>query len=152
MLGALPYSQYDMPIEFSPIDQTALAIVLLAQTPDSCVVFHPFNHHRELLGDILERMANIGFDLSLVDEDDFQKRMDDAKNDPMKAEKMSGLIAYINAAHGKQTMVPRTVNQYTMQILYRMNFKWDMTTWDYIDRMFATLHGFGYFDDPSADL
>ena len=152
MLGALPYSQYDMPIEFSPINQTALAIVLLAQTPDSCVVFHPFNHHRELLGDILERMANIGFDLSLVDEDDFQKRMDDAKNDPMKAEKMSGLIAYINAAHGKQTMVPRTVNQYTMQILYRMNFKWDMTTWDYIDRMFATLHGFGYFDDPSADL
>ena len=152
MLGALPYCQYDMPIEFSPINQTALAIVILAQTPDSCVVFHPFNHHRELLGDILERMKNIGFKISLVDEDEFQRRMNEAKKDPEKAEKMSGLIAYVNAAHGRQTVVPRTVNQFTMQVLYRLQFKWDMTTWDYIDRMFATLHGFGYFNESNDDL
>ena len=148
MLGSLPFSEYDMPVEFSPIDETALAIILLATTPDDCVIFHPFNHHRELMGDILERLTGLGFDVTAVEEDEHARRMEQAKADPAKAERLAGLLAYVNAAHGRRTVNPDVVNRQTMQVLYRLGFRWDATTRDYIDRMLVAINGLGFFDEP----
>ena len=66
MLGCCPYEQYDQLTEFSPIDETARAIVLLAHTPAECTVFHPYNNHKRLMGDVLSELRRIGTDLRRV--------------------------------------------------------------------------------------
>jgi thioester reductase-like protein len=147
MLRACPYSQFDMPIEFSPVDQTAQAIVLLATTPDECCLFHPYNHHQELLGDVLNRMSEIGQEMQLVEDDEYAHRMEMVQQTEEGAKRLSGLVAYLNTTHGRQSVVPTIQNAYTMQVLYRMGFRWDVTTWDYIDRMLQVINGLGFFDD-----
>ena len=54
VIGMVPYEALDHLFEFSPIDEVAHAIMLLAQTPKECTVFHPNNTHRQFLSDILE--------------------------------------------------------------------------------------------------
>ena len=147
MLRACPYSQFDMPIEFSPVDQTAQAIVLLATTPDECCLFHPYNHHQELLGDVLNRMSEIGQEMQLVEDEEYEHRMEMVQQTEEGAKRLSGLVAYLNTTHGRQSVVPAIQNAYTMQVLYRMGFRWDITTWDYIDRMLQVVNGMGFFDD-----
>ena len=44
-LGCCPIDEYDSPAEFSPVNETAKAVVLLASTPKECNVFQPFNNH-----------------------------------------------------------------------------------------------------------
>jgi len=147
MIGALPYSQFDNTVEFSPVNETARAIVLLSQTPDACCLFHTFNHHKELLGDILERMSYIDINIPVTTDEEFSSRMEEAQKDPQKAERMAGMIAYMNMSHGQTLITPDIVNHQTMQILYRLGFRWNITTWDYIERMLYAINGLGFFNN-----
>ena len=60
MLGCYPYEMTDSPMEFSPINEVAKAIVLLSETPQSCCLFHPFNNHYVHFGDVLAELSQIG--------------------------------------------------------------------------------------------
>lgn len=147
MLGALPYSAYQSPVEFSPIDETSDAICLLAQTNRKCVVFHPYNTHQQMLGDILKEMKTIGKTVRLVEDEEFIEILNVAKLDPEKQEKLSAMLAY----EGKESkdivyMIPAD-NNYTIQVLLRLGFRWDSTSWDYIDRFLKQIDGLYFFDD-----
>ena len=146
MLGACPYSMFDSPVEFSPVDQTAHAIVLLSTTPDGCCLFHPYNHHQELLGDVLNRMSTIRHKIELVEDDEYERRMEFLRQSDEGAKRLSGLVAYQNTTHGRKAVIPAMQNTYTMQVLYRLGFRWDITTWDYIDRMLKAINSLGFFD------
>ncbi len=146
MLGACPYSMFDSPVEFSPVDQTAHAIVLLSTTPDGCCLFHPYNHHQELLGDVLNRMSTIRHKIELVEDDEYERRMDFLRQSDEGAKRLSGLVAYLNTTHGRKAVIPAMQNTYTMQVLYRLGFRWNITTWDYIDRMLKAINSLGFFD------
>ena len=82
MLGCCPYEQFDQPTEFSPIDETARAIVLLAHTPDECTVFHPYNTHTRLMGDVLTGLEKIGTPIRFVEMQEFGMLMQQAAQDP----------------------------------------------------------------------
>ncbi len=140
MLGALPFSAYTSPVEFSPIDETASAICLLAQTNSSCSVFHPYNSHFQLLGDVLSRMKSIGTDLQLVEENCFIELLNAAKTDPSKQEQLSAMLAYENHESGEFVQAIPPSNDYTHQVLLRMGFRWSLVSWDYIDQ-FLQLNG-----------
>ena len=73
ILGCCPFEEYDTPTEFSPIDQTAKAVVLLASTPKECTVFQPFNNHTDLLGDILLGLEKVGNPIRFVEPEEFQQ-------------------------------------------------------------------------------
>ncbi len=49
----VPYSALSAPVEFSPINETARAILLLSTTSANCSIFHPYNHHNLVMGDII---------------------------------------------------------------------------------------------------
>ena len=38
-------------------------------------------------------------------------------------------------------------NAYTMQVLYRMGFRWTPTSTDYVERFIEALEGLGFFDE-----
>ena len=146
MLGCYPYEMTDAPMEFSPINEVAKAIVLLSETPQSCCLFHPFNNHTVHFGDVLAELSQIGNAPQQVENEVFNDALEAAKQDPEKAKRLSSLLAYQDMAHGQKAVMIPTDNQYTTQVLYRLGFRWSSTSWDYVDQMLVTIGGFGYFD------
>jgi hypothetical protein len=49
-------------------------------------------------------------------------------------------------AHGQKTADVERDNDYTTQVLYRLDFAWSPTSWDYVERMLAAIGGFGFFE------
>jgi amino acid adenylation domain-containing protein len=146
MLGCCPYSMRNKQVEFSPINEVAKAILLLATTPSSCCVFHPYNIHTQFLGDVLQGLITVGDGVRFVEQEEFAEALERAKEDPQKAKLMSSLLAYQDMAHGQKTTDVKRDNDYTTQVLYRLNFAWSPTSWDYVERMLTTIGGFGFFE------
>ena len=147
MLGCCPYNLCYTPVEFSPINEVSRAIVLLATTPKACTVFHPYNIHAQYLGDVLSGLSSVGQGIRFVEQEEFQKAMDEAGQDPQKAKQMAAMLAYKDVAHGQKTADVRRDNNYTTQVLLRLGFQWSPTSWDYIERMLKALGGFGFFEE-----
>ncbi len=146
MLGCYPYEMTDTPMEFSPINETAKAIVMLSQTPKECCLFHPYNNHSVHFGDVLAELSQVGKTPIRVEAEDFNMALELAKQNPDKAKKLSSLLAYQDMAHGQKAVFIIPDNQYTAQVLYRLGFHWSSTSWDYVDQMLVTIAGFGYFE------
>lgn len=146
LVGCYPYEGMDAPFELSPIDFTAKAILLLAQTPKNCTVFHPYNNHSLIMSDLYYEMEKVALPARPVENQEYASALDKAKDDPEKAKILSSLIAYQNAAHGKKVYMVGKSNSLTMQVLYRMGFKWPVTSLDYMKRFLLALQGLGYFE------
>ena len=146
MLGCCPFDMRNKNVEFSPINEVAQAIVLLATTPKDCTVFHPYNIHSQFLGDVLAELKSIGKGIRFVEQEEFQKAIDEAGSDPQKAKQLSALLAYKDMGHGQKTADVKRDNDYTTQVLYRLGFAWSPTSWDYVERMLTAIGGFGFFE------
>lgn len=146
LLGCAAYDQLDASMEFSPIDETAHAILLLAGTPQPCVLFHPFNHHAVLYGDVFAAMDKCGLPVTPVERDRFAGVLHEAEADPEKARVLTSMLAYARKASGTPVVVPQAGNAYTMQVLYRLGFRWNPTPASYVEQFLEALEGLGFFD------
>ena len=147
MLGACPYPMLDARMEFSPIDETARAVVLLAGTPEANVVFHAANNHQLPMDDVFARLRkDDGSPLDYVENDEFNRRMKAAEDDPEKSRILSSIIAY-NQAEGQTQYVENAGSvDFTMQVLHRLGFRWNETSSQYVDMIFEQLASLRYFD------
>ena len=146
MLGCCPFEQFDQPTEFSPIDETARAIVLLAHTPDECTVFQPYNTHTRLMGDVLMGLEKIGTPIRFVETQEFGLALQQAAQDPNKASLLTTMLAYQGNAGGKPTRVVDRNNEYTAQVLLRLGFRWSEPDSGYVNRMLTAISQLGFFD------
>lgn len=146
MLGCCPYEQFDQPTEFSPIDETARAIVLLAHTPADCTLFHPYNTHTRLMGDVLTGLEKIGTPIRFVEQQEFGMLVQQAAADPQKASLLTTMLAYKNIAKDQPTQVVDRTNDYTSQVLLRLGFRWTEPDNEYIGRMLSAISQLGFFD------
>ena len=147
MLGCCPHGMRNKRVEFSPINEVAHAICLLATTPKECTVFHPYNIHGQFLGDVLSGLTSVTGGIRFVEQEEFQQAMDEAGQHPQKAKQMAALLAYKDMAHGQKTTDVQRDNDYTTQVLYRLGFSWSPTSWDYVERMLTAIGGFGFFEE-----
>ena len=146
MLGCCPYDQYDQPTEFSPINETARAIVLLATTPKACTVFQPYSSHTRLLGNVLQVLDKLGTKMQFVEPETFGKVIQQAASDPTKATLLTTMLAYQNAAGGQPVHIVERNNAYTSQVLLRLGFQWTEPDNEYIGRMLTAISQLGFFD------
>ena len=147
MMGACPYALLEGRMEFSPIDDSARAMVLLAATPRENCVFNVSNDHYIPMDDILSRLEKIdGKPVEYVEYPEFVQRLEAMKADPEKARVLSSLLAYAQApTHQEAVMNPAATN-FTMQVLHRLGFRWDHTSSYYLDQMFEMLRTLQYFE------
>ena len=146
MLGCCTYAMAASKVEFSPINEVSRAIVRLASSPRECVVFHPYNNHVQLLGDVLNGLSSVSQGVRFVEQEEFNEAISQAKNDPQKANQLASLLAYADAAHGQRVTDVARSNDYTTQVLLRLGVPFSATSWDYVERMLTALGGFGFFD------
>jgi len=147
MLGVLPYSAYLSTVEFSPIDQTAEAICLLAGTNSSCTIFHPYNNHVQMLGDVMNRMESIGKNIRMVEDREFSRILTDAKENENTREDLSAMLAYETRSSGESIRVISPDNNFTMQTLLRLGFRWNPTSWDYVDQFLRQIDSLNFFQE-----
>ena len=146
MLGACPYALLDSRMEFSPIEETARAIILLARTPRANCVFNVSNDHLIPMDDILSRVKlEDGRPLEYVEYDEFAKRLELAKADKEKARTLSSILAYTSTPGGVQMTMNTASTSFTMQILHRLGFSWCETSSKYVEMVFEMLGTIGYF-------
>ena len=123
VIGMVPYGALDQRFEFSPIDEVVHAVMLLSQTPKDCVVFHPYNTHRQFLSDILTGFAAAGITLKRVEPEDFQQALEKMMDNPDLVTLLRPLMAY-NLGGNRKVRNIETSNDYTTQVLYRLGFQW----------------------------
>ena len=146
MLGACPYQMLEGQMEFSPIDQSAKAMVLLATTPLENCVFNVSNNHIIPMDDIFTRLEKIdGQPLEYVEMEEFARRVDEANTNPAKIRIMAPLVAYQQSHAETQGVETLASTVYTMQILHRLGFRWDHTSSEYLDLIFEMLRTLQYF-------
>lgn len=146
MLGACPYPLLEERMEFSPIDETARAVVLLSGTPAANCVFHVSNDHLLPMDDILSRLhRDDGSPLEYLETSAFAQRMEAAKADPEKAKILSSILAYDQAEGQVQLVENQAANRFSMQVLHRLGFRWNETSGAYVDMIFGMLDSMRFF-------
>lgn len=145
-LAAFPMGAMNAPVEFSPIDSTAQAILKLAGTGGGFTVFHPYNNHVIFFSDVISAMNRCGFPIAIVPDEDFGARLHSALEDPEKNGLVSGLIAYLPDDFGDKAYLLDADNRMTTEILYRAGFKWPITGDSYLAGALTALDGLGFFE------
>ena len=99
LIGASPYESLEGQMEFTPIDEAAHAMVLLAGTPLENCVFNVSNNHFVPMDDVLTRLDKIdGNPLEYVENEEFLRRMREVQERPGMARIMAPLVAYQQSA------------------------------------------------------
>ncbi len=150
MLKCAAYDQLDTTMEFSPIDAVADAVVKLSRTPDECTLFHVFNNQNISMEGIFHELNDLGYGIEYVEREAFAKAFKEAQSDPVKAEALTSIMAYMQLPGDRETVRFKRQCEYTMQVLYRLGFAWPVTTWDYIERFVSALSGLGYFEEEGG--
>ena len=146
LLGCFPVNLMDSPVEFSPVDMTAKAVVLLAGTPDSFTVFHANNCHNIHFANVLEAFKDCGYNIDIVDEETFKNRFSEALSDEKKSVAVSSLISY-NGNANENLQWTQSDNSYTVKALYRLGFSWPIVSPQYLVSSLQTLDTLGFFDE-----
>lgn len=145
LVGCYPYNMYGQNKDISPIDDVAKAIVLFAQTPRDCVVFHGNNANRYSLGNFYYEASKAGLNIHAVEIETFNKALEEAKKDPKKLSSLVGLMAYEGMGAGLKPV--DYSNDYSNQVLLRMGFHWPVISSEYVYKLVLQLDGLGFFSD-----
>ncbi|MCQ2288220.1 MAG: amino acid adenylation domain-containing protein [Muribaculaceae bacterium] len=145
-VGCMPYSMCSGTVEFSPINEVARAVVLLATLPSEYTVFHPVCAQRQLFDNVIVCLNRLGINIKTVEDSVYQQALMDAMNDPTKAPILQSLMAY-DASGDKYVVENSDNNSYTFQVLIRLGFRWNFTTWDYMEQFIKAIQELGFFDD-----
>ena len=143
-LGLFPVSGCDAKIDFSPIDEVAKTVLLLAQTPKKFTLFHAANSHEVEMGDVIYSMIESGYNIKIVDDDTFNKALTVMMNDDKKNMLVSSLISYASS----DTLLHKfilTDNSFSIKALYRLGYKWPITDKAYLMRIIESLGSLNYF-------
>lgn len=132
--------------EFSPIDCTAEAILLLAGTDSRFTVFHPCNSHTVQMGDLIAAMNEQGIPIEPVDDDLFTAAMQSAMLDDAKNAKVASLISYLSSDTSEKRSFIQNDNTFTTKVLYRLGFRWPITNETYLAHAIGALKTLGFFD------
>ena len=145
MLGVFPVSAADGTIDFSPIDEVAKTILVLARTSKKYTIFHSANSHEVELGDVIAAMNGYGYAIEMVDDDTFMKRLSAYMEDESKQMDVSCLISYNSSDAVKREYI-LSDNTFTIKALYRLGYKWPITDEKYLDRSILSLSTLGFFE------
>jgi amino acid adenylation domain-containing protein len=143
-LGKFPYSQYSTKIDLTPIDECAQAILLLSTAPDNFHVFHPFNVHSALLGDLIVEMRELGLDVDFASDREYKEALESFGDNPKVAEKLTPLIAYQDSGN-THTVFLQANSSWTANALLHKKWVWSQISDDYMKKLISYLIGVGYF-------
>ncbi len=144
-LHKFPVNSMDVEVDFSPIDEVAKTILLLAKTPRKFTVFHSANSHMVQMGDIVYVLNELGFDIEVVSDDDFLKSMKEMMMDDSKSMLVSSLISYSSSDMHTHSFI-LSDNEFSNKSLYHLGYKWPITDYNYLKNAIDSLATLDFFN------
>ena len=144
-LHQFPVNSMDVTVDFSPIDEVAKTIILLAKTPQKFTVFHSANSHMVEMGDIIYVLNELGFDIKVVPDKDFLESMKRMMMDETKSMLVSSLISYSSSDMHTHSFIGSD-NEFTNKALYRLSYKWPITDYEYLKNAIISLQTLDFFE------
>ena len=144
-LKKFPINSMDAEVDFSPIDEVAKTILLLATTNSKFTVYHSANSHMVQMGDIIEAMNKLGFGIEVVSDEKFIKAMKEMMADEEKNMLVSSLISYSSSDAHTHSFIASN-NEFTNKTLYHLGYKWPITDTEYLTKAIESLDTLGFFE------
>ena len=143
-LGFAPESVARSSTDYTPIDCTARAIVLLAMTDSDRCIWHVFNNHKTSYAFIFDCMKEFGYPVERVSDEDYDSRIRSILADQ---EKRSVLVDIVDGLtrDRKQFEIPYEC-PHTMPVLKELGFEWPEITKEYVMKCLQAIIDLGAFD------
>ena len=145
VLHKFPVNSMDIEVDFSPIDEVAKTILLLANTNSKFTVFHSANSHMIQMGDIIYALNGLGFEIEVVSDEEFVKAMTEMMADDKKNMLVSSLISYSSSDKHTHAYISSN-NEFTNKALYHLGYKWPITDREYLEKAIESLDTLGFFE------
>ena len=97
------------------------------------------------MADVIYIMQHHGFEIDVVSDQKFLQMLNAAAEDPRMSDAVGGLIAYANSEQSVDRRILDSSLRYTTEALFRLGFKWPITSPDYLRNMIDALDGLGMF-------
>jgi len=146
-LGMYPRRLNMLPIEMSPVDETAKAIIKLAQHYDRVrPVFHIYNDKPTMFKDIAKMLKTTGIKIKAVPMKRFAKKLSGTANDPDKAHIFEAFINDIGEDGNLNIHSNiRLCNRFTTKHLNEIGFNWKKIDNAYLRKYVKHFSHIGYF-------
>jgi len=96
--------------------------------------------------DIIEIMNSVGLNISGAEDDEFEMAFYKAMEDESKQKAILGLITDLDLKESKGHAHISVVNNYTIQILFRLGYKWPLISDEYLVMFIQYLKEMYFFD------
>lgn len=144
-IGCIPESLMKIPIEFSPVDLCASAIVNLSMYKNPFTVFHVYNHNSISFEKLVKIFNTLHIDIKFVDDDEFSKKIQELSKNPETKHAISGIVNdFTKDKKIKYTSSITTSNLFTNKYLKRILFRWPKINEKYISKYVIYLKTIGY--------
>lgn len=135
-IGAISKELLPQRIEFTPIDECATAIVLLAKTKEyDNKIFHLYNHNLVTLRYLVGVLKNMNYNIKVLSEDSFRETIIEYSKE--KNESVSALVNDFDTSN-LSLDYNYTVNirsDFTQKILKQLGFSWNKIDKEYIRKI-----------------
>lgn len=137
-IGYLPDILKEQQLEFTPIDETAKAIIKLLTIPNlENNIFHIFSNKLITIDTLLQVFKNYGYDCKFTDYDDFIYHLYLPKNEKILKYIVSDLNQTKKFDYHSNIIIDQTL---TNQFLDLVGFKWSKIDETYLKKFFDTIN------------
>ncbi|MBP5408163.1 MAG: hypothetical protein J6Y42_03390, partial [Bacilli bacterium] len=120
-------------------------VLALSRTDKKFTMFHCANSHQIQMGDVIDCMNELGFNISIVSDEEFNSAMIEMMADEKKNMLVASLINYSSSSDEVRSFI-LTNNEFTNKALYHLGFKWPITDYKYLKNAIDSLLTLGFFD------
>lgn len=144
-IGYVPESLKSLPIEFSPVDICASAIVNLTMYQNPFTIFHVYNHNYITFEKLVKTFNELNIKLDFVDDKTFNKKIEALSNNPETKYTLSGIVNdFSKNKEIKYVSNIKMDNLFTNKYLGRILFRWPKINEKYISKYVVYLKSIGY--------
>lgn len=144
-IGCVPESLKMLPIEFSPVDICASAIVNLTLYKNPFTIFHVYNQNYMTFEKLVKLFNSLNVKLDFVDDKVFNKKIETLSKNPETKYMISGIVN--DFSKNKEIKYASNIkldNIFTNKYLGRIIFRWPKINEKYISKYIVYLKSIGY--------
>lgn len=134
--GIYPKEILSQPVHLEPVDDSARALLLFAQTPKDRLVLNCCNHQSVTYGDILSAMQAEGLALNGLDMSDFVRKAE-SLDDEVRSLLLTNVVAYGIDAKSLSERV-KINSEHSERMLANLGFVWNGVGESYLRKFIAT--------------
>lgn len=141
-MGTVPESVYNASVNFSPVDETAHMIRVLAGTGGHCRVFHVYPPEEVAYSLLFDSLGRLGHEIKVVGDEEFEDFMQSLRRTDEGRLLAEGLLMERPDRRYREIPVTQRITQQTLE---QCGEAWTPATEEYLDKYLNALKGMDMF-------